>query len=67
MRRILKKYYQAWILKEKGLTLKEIGMEMELSGEWVRTMIGFIKFKIENKNTRRISNELKTLIKKIKG
>lgn len=60
----MKKYYQAWILRRKGLTLKKIGLEMSISSEWSRTMINFIEFKVSNKNIRKVSNELKKICEK---
>ena len=64
MARNLKRYYQAWELRQQKLTFKEIGKIMGLTGSRVAVLSNYIDFKIENQYQRRISNELKDLIKK---
>ncbi len=44
MTRNLKKYYQAWYLRQQGKTLKEIGDIMGFSRERARVMINYINF-----------------------
>ncbi|MCM8787530.1 MAG: hypothetical protein NC935_05695 [Candidatus Omnitrophica bacterium] len=44
MKKNLKKYYQAWRLRKKGLKLREIGEIMGLSKERVRIMVNYINF-----------------------
>ncbi|MFA6513569.1 MAG: hypothetical protein WCT34_05280 [Patescibacteria group bacterium] len=64
MARNLKRYYQAWELRRKNLTFKQIGKIMGLTGSRVAVLSNFIDFKIEYQYQRRISNELKELVKK---
>lgn len=50
MAKNLKRYYQAWELRQQGKKLREIAQIMGLkSGEWSRTMIAYINFRISNK------------------
>ena len=59
----LKRYYQAWELRQQGKKLREIAEIMGFkSGENARRMIVYINFKIEYKKP--LSNKLKELIKK---
>jgi len=64
MARNLKRYYQAWELRQKKLTYKEIGKIMGITGSRAAILSNFIDFKIEYQKRWRISNELKELIKK---
>ena len=64
MARNLKRYYQAWELRQQKMTFKEIGKIMGLTGSRVAVLSNHIDFKIEYQYQRRISNELKELIKK---
>ena len=63
-RRNLKRYYQAWELRQQGLIFKDIGKIMGLTGSRAAVLSNFVDFKISNQKQRRISNELKELIKK---
>lgn len=66
MAKNLKRYYQAWELRQQGKRLKEIAQIMELkSGEWPRCMIVYIDYRIKNKFIP-ISKELKKLVHKYK-
>ena len=58
----LKRYYQAWELRQQGKKLHEIGQIMGFSGENARRMISFIDIKL--KYNMLISNELKALVNK---
>jgi hypothetical protein len=63
MSKNLKRYYQAWDLRQQGKKLHEIAQIMGLkSGEWPRCMILHIDGKI--KYNRPKSKELKELILK---
>ena len=64
MARNLKRYYQAWELRQQKLIFKEIGKIMGITGSRAAVLSNFVDFKIENQNRWRISNELKELIKK---
>lgn len=44
MAKNLKRYYQAWQLRQQGKTLKEIGDIMGFSRERARVMINYINF-----------------------
>lgn len=44
MRKNLKRYYQAWRLRQQGKTLQEIGNIMGFSKERARVMINYINF-----------------------
>lgn len=44
MAKNLKRYYEAWELRQKGKTLKEIGQIMGFSSERARTLINYINF-----------------------
>ena len=61
-RKNLKRYYQAWELRQQGKKLREIGQIMGFRGENARRMISFIDIKL--KYNMPISNELKTLVNK---
>lgn len=64
MRKNLTRFYQAWELRQHGKKLREIAEIMGFkSGENARRMIHHVNFLIENRTSRRISNELKELIK----
>lgn len=64
MKRNLKKYYQAWELRQLGKKLHEIAQIMSYkSGEWPRVMIMYIDYRIGDKFIP-ISKELKKLVKK---
>jgi hypothetical protein len=63
MAKNLKKYYQAWKLRQCGKKLLEIAQIMGFkSGENARLMISFINFKIASNQQK--SNQLKKLILK---
>ena len=64
MARNLKRYYQAWELRQQNKTFKVIGKIMGLTGSRVAVLSNFIDFKINNQKRWRISNELKEIIKK---
>lgn len=64
MARNLKRYYQAWELRRKNLTFKEIGKIMGITGSRAAVLSNHVDFKIEYKKRWRISNELKEIIKK---
>ena len=64
MARNIKRYYQAWELRRKNLTFKEVGKIMGITGSRAAVLSNFIDFKIENLKQWRISNELKELVKK---
>jgi len=66
MARNIKRYYQAWELRQQKLTFKEIGKIMGITGSRVAVLSNFIDFKIEYQKRWRISNELKELAKKYK-
>ncbi len=62
MRKNLKRYYQAWELRQQGKKLREIGEIMGFSPERARTLVSYINLKIEYKKP--LPNDLKDLIKK---
>lgn len=64
MTKNLRRYYQAWKLRQQGKTFKNIGEIMEITGSRVATLVHFIDFKIKYRKTRRISKELEKLAKK---
>ena len=64
MARNLKRYYQAWELRQQEMTFKEIGKVMGLTGSRAAVLSNFIDFKIQYQKRWRISNELKMLIRK---
>jgi len=64
MAKNLKRYYQAWELRQQGKTFKEIGKAMKITGSRANVLSNFIAFKIKYQQQRKISNELKELIKK---
>ena len=64
MERIIKRYYQAWELRQQGKAFKEIGKLMGITGSRAAVLSNFIDFKIKYQKQRRISNELKELVKK---
>ena len=63
MARNLKRYYQAWELRQQKLTFKEIGKVMGITGSRAAVLSNFVDFKIEFQKRWRISNELKEIIK----
>jgi len=64
MARNLKRYYQAWELRQQKMTCKEIGKVMGITGSRAAVLSSFIDFKIKYQKQRRISNELKNLVRK---
>ncbi len=50
MAKNLKRYYQAWQLRQKGKTLKEIGVTMGFSPERARILINYVTFVLRKKN-----------------
>ena len=64
MARNLKRYYQAWELRRKNLTFKQIGKIMGITGSRAAVLSNFVDFKIKYQKRWRISDELKELIKK---
>ncbi|PIZ86910.1 hypothetical protein COX93_02810 [Candidatus Nomurabacteria bacterium CG_4_10_14_0_2_um_filter_30_12] len=64
MARNLKRYYQAWELRQQKMTFKEIGKVMGITGSRAAVLSSFIDFKIKYQKQRRISNELKNLVRK---
>ena len=67
MARNLKRYYQAWEIRQQGLIFKEIGKIMGITGSRAAVLSNFIDFKINNQKRWRISNELKEIIKKCRS
>jgi len=65
-RRNLKRYYHAWELRQKGLTFKKIGKIMNITGSRAAVLSNYITFRIKYQKQRRISNELRELVKKYK-
>lgn len=66
MAKNLKRYYQAWELRQQGKKLLEIAQIMGFkSGEWPRNMIMYIDYRIKNKFIP-ISKELLQLVNKYK-
>ena len=62
----LKRYYQAWELRQQGKKLREIADIMGYkSKEWPRHMIFHINFLIKNRPDR-MEKKLKELVKKYK-
>jgi len=62
MTKNLKKYYQAWELRQQGKKLQEIAQIMEYkSSENARRMIKYIDFIIKER-PRRVSKVLKQII-----
>ncbi len=64
MTRNMRRYYQAWELRQQGLIFKDIGKIMGITGSRAAVLSNHIDFKIENQKRWRISNELKKLVKK---
>ena len=62
----IKRYYQAWELRQQGLIFKDIGKIMGITGSRAAVLSNHIVFKIEYQKRWRISNELKNLIKRLK-
>lgn len=60
----LKRYYQAWELRQHGKTFNEIGEVMGICQSRVNFLVHFIDSKIKYQKQRKISNELKNLVKK---
>jgi hypothetical protein len=58
----LKRYYQAWELRQHGKTFKEIGKIMGFSRNWANSIVNYVDFRIKYQKQRRISNELKSLV-----
>jgi len=52
------------LLRQQNKTFKEVGKIMRITGSRAAVLSNFIDFKIEYQKQRRISNELKELIKK---
>lgn len=50
MARNLRRYVRAWMLREKGKTLKEIGMAMGFTAERARILINYVRFSLRRKN-----------------
>ena len=67
MARNLKRYYQAWELRQQGLIFKDIGKIMGITGSRAAVLSNHVDFKIEYQKRWRISNELKELVKKYKS
>ncbi len=64
MKRNLKRYYQAWELRQQGKKLREIAQIMGFkSGENARRMVNYVDFRIKSKFTP-LSKELKSLVSK---
>lgn len=66
MARNIKRYYQAWELRQQGLIFKDIGKIMRITGSRAAVLSNYVDFKIEYQKRWRISSELKKLIKKYK-
>ncbi len=64
MARNLKRYYQAWELRQQKMTFKEIGKIMGITGSRAAVLSNYVDFKINNQKLWRINNELKEIIKK---
>jgi len=67
MARNLKRYYQAWELRQQGLIFKDIGKLMGITGSRAAVLSNLIDFKIKYQKRWRISNELKEIIKKCRS
>lgn len=64
MAKNLKRYYQAWELRQQGKKLREIAQTMGFkSKENAKRMIAYVDFRIKSKFPP-ISKELKKLVKK---
>lgn len=61
---LIAKWYQAWELRQQKMTFKQIGKIMGITGSRADVLSNFIDFKIKYQKQRRISQELKLLIKK---
>lgn len=57
MAKNLKRYYQAWELRQKGKTLKEIGAIMGFSSERARILINYINFIKNQKSNIKYQND----------
>jgi len=57
----LKKYYQAWKLRQQGKKLREIGKIMGLSKERVRFMAKYFDFRLNHKFLK-LPKEVKKLV-----
>jgi hypothetical protein len=64
MAKNLKRYYQAWELRQQGNTFKEIGKVMEVCQSRASFLVHFIDFRIKYKKP--ISNELQKIVNKYK-
>ena len=64
MARNIKRYYQAWELRQQKMTFKEIGKVMGITGSRAAVLSNHVDFKINNQKRWRISNELKEIVKK---
>ena len=64
MAKNLKRYYQAWELRQQGKKFKEIGKIMYISSERALSLVSYIDMKVQFKKP--LSNELKLLIKKFR-
>jgi len=67
MARNLKRYYQAWELRQQRLIFKDIGKIMGITGSRAAVLSNHVDFKINNQKQQRISNELKEIIKKCRS
>jgi len=66
MAKNLKRYYQAWELRQQGKKLREIAQIMGFkTGEWPRYMIAYVNFRIKRKFPP-ISKELTKIVLKYK-
>lgn len=63
MAKNLKRYYQAWELRQQGKTFKEIGEVMKIDKSWAASMVSFVNLKIKYQKRKKISNKLKELVK----
>ncbi len=59
----LKRYYQAWELRQQGKKLREIGEIMSFGVERARTMVKYTDFLIKERPYR-VSKVLKDLVQK---
>lgn len=52
MRKNLKRYYQAWLLRKEGLKLREIGDKMVVSRERIRAMVKYMDFYLKKRGSK---------------
>ena len=53
MAKNLKRYYQAWGLRQQGKTFKEIGEIMKVGKSWITSMVSFVNLRIKYQKQKR--------------